>query len=142
MVSDPATPTVAPLPSASVICFVARPRVFGIKNDSRLTVKLLSVWALMDAGANICLTGDLNILADAINIPPLAITVTLHDDNTSHNDCCTKMGYIPLALTDGTIHWQQCFYSANAVETIISPQAILLSSNVFASWTMMGYKDS
>jgi hypothetical protein len=52
------------------------------------------------------------------------------------------MGYLPLPMTDGTIHWQQCFYSANAVETIISPQAILAASDVFASWTMTGYKDS
>jgi hypothetical protein len=96
----------------------------------------------MDAGANICLTGDLDILTNAINTPPLAIIVALHGDNTSFNDCCTKMGYIPLALTDRTIHWQQCFYLANAVETIISPQAILLSSDVFASWSMMGYIDS
>jgi hypothetical protein len=96
----------------------------------------------MDAGANICLTGNLDILANAIDIPPLAITVALHRDNTSFNDCCTKMGYIPLALMDGTIHWQQCFYLANAVETIISPQAILLSSDIFASWSMMGYRDS
>jgi hypothetical protein len=96
----------------------------------------------MDTGANICLTGDFNILANALNIPPLAIIVALHGDNTSFNDCCTKMGYILLALTDGTIHWQQCFYSANTVETIISPQAILLSSDVFPSWSMMGYRDS
>jgi hypothetical protein len=96
----------------------------------------------MDAGANICLTGNLDILADAIDIPPLAIAVALHGDNTSFDDFCTKMGYILLALTDGTIHWQQCFYSANAVETIISPQAILLSSDVFASWSMTGYRDS
>ncbi len=40
------------------------------------------------------------------------------------------------------IHWQQCFYSANAVETIISPQAILLSSDIFASWSMIRYRES
>ncbi len=75
----------------------------------------------MDAGANICLTGDLGILADAVDIPPLPITVALNGNCSSVDDCCTMQGYIPLALLDGTIHWQLCYYSANAVETIISP---------------------
>jgi len=96
----------------------------------------------MDAGANICLTGDLGILADAVDIPPLPITVALNGNCSSVDDCCTMRGYIPLALLDNTIHWQLCYYSANAVETIISPQAILSSSDLFASWTMTGYKDN
>ena len=49
-------------------------------------------------------------------------------------------GYLPLALSDGGIHWQLCYYSANAIETIISPQAVLALSNRFTSWTMTGYK--
>ena len=96
----------------------------------------------MDAGANICLTGDLEILADVVDIPPLPITVALNGNGSSVDDCCTKRSFIPLALSDGTIHWQICYYSANAVETIISPQAILNSSDIFASWTMTGYKDT
>jgi hypothetical protein len=94
----------------------------------------------MDAGANICLTGNLSILANVVTIPPLSITVALNDKGSTFDDCCTKMGYIPLPLMDGSIHWQQCFYSANMVETIISPQAILATSKVIASWTMTGYK--
>jgi hypothetical protein len=96
----------------------------------------------MDAGANICLTGDLDILADAVDIPPLPIMVALNGSGSLVDDCCTKRGYIPLALSDGTIHWQLCYYSANAIETIISPQAILGSSDLFSSWTMTGYKDT
>jgi hypothetical protein len=96
----------------------------------------------MDAGVNICLTGDLSILADAVDIPPLPITVALDGNGSSLDDCCTKKGYIPLTLSDGTIHWQLCYYSANAVKTIISPQAILGLSDLFASWTMTGYKDN
>jgi len=34
-----------------------------------------------------------------------------------------------------------CFYCKNAVETIISPQAILASNEVFVSWTQTGFKD-
>jgi hypothetical protein len=131
------------LPSDSVMQVVARPRVFGIKNDSCSTVTLKSDWTLMDAGANICLTGDIALLADAVSIPPLPITVALHGNgSSSFNACCMQMGYLLLTLTDGFIHWQKCFYSANAVKTIISPQAILATSNVFASWTMTGYRNS
>ena len=128
-------------PSASVIRVVVTPRVFGIKDDSRSSVQVKD-WSLMDAGANICLTGDIRLLANAIDIPPLPITVALNGNGSSVDDCCTMRSFIPLALSDGTIHWQLCYYSANAVETIISPQAILSSSDLFASWTMMGYKDN
>jgi len=127
-------------PSASVIRIVATPRVFGIKNDSGSSVQVNDL-SLMDAGANICLTGDLELLTDAVDIPPLPITVALNGGGSTMDDCCTKRGFIPLALSDGTIHWQLCYYSANAVETIISPQAILGSSDLLTSWTMTGYKD-
>ena len=43
--------------------------------------------------------------------------------------------------TDGSVYWQICFYCANVVETIISPQAVLASSDVFHTWTQTGYKD-
>ncbi len=124
----------------SVIRVVLTPRVFGIKGNCRARVQIKD-WSLMDAGANICLTGDLSILANAVDIPPLPITVALNGNGSTVDDCCTMKGYIPLTLSDGTIHWQLCYYSANAVETIISPQAILGSSDLFASWTMAGYKD-
>ena len=134
------TTTIFP-PSASAIRVVVTPQVFGIKDDRRSSVQIKE-WSLMDVGVNICLTGDLGILADAVDIPPLLITVALNGNGSSVDDCCTKRGFIPLALSDGTIHWQLCYYSANAIETIISPQAILHSSDLFASWTMTGYKDT
>jgi hypothetical protein len=96
----------------------------------------------MDAGTNICLMGDLSILADAVDIPLLPITAAINGNGSSQDNCCTKKGYIPLTLSNCTIHWQLCYYFANAVKTIISPQAILGSSNLFASWTMTWYKDN
>jgi hypothetical protein len=128
-------------PLASVIRVVVTPRVFGIKDDCCSSVRV-NDWSLMDDGTNICLTGNLDILADAVDIPPLPITVALNGSGSLVDDCCTKQGYIPLALSDGTMHWQLCYYSANAIETIISPQAILGSSDLFSSWTMTGYKDN
>jgi hypothetical protein len=44
-------------------------------------------------------------------------------------------------ILDGSIHWQVCFFCANTVEMIISPQAILASSNFFVTWMMTGFKD-
>ena len=126
---------------ASVIRVVLHPRVFGINKDCCASVQIKD-WSLMDAGANICLMGDLTILADAVSIPPLPITVALNSNTPTVDDCCTMKGYIPLTLLDGSVHWQLCYYSANATETIISPQAILSSSDIFASWTMTGYKSA
>ena len=44
-----------------------------------------------------------------------------------------------LQLDDSLIYWQDCYYSKNAVETIISSQAIVDLSDVFQSWHQSGY---
>ena len=46
----------------------------------------------------------------------------------------------PLQLDDGSIYWQVCYFFINAVETIISPQAIVDLSDVFQSWHQTGYR--
>ena len=76
-----------------------------------------------------------------VEIPPLPISVAVNGDVPTLDDSCTRRGYLPLQLSDGSTHWQLCFYCKNAVETIISPQAILASSDVFVSWTQTGFKD-
>jgi hypothetical protein len=85
----------------------------------------------MDGGANICLTGDLSILVGVVDIPPMPITVATAGSNPTLDDSCTKRGFLPLTLPDGFIYWQLCFFCTNAAETIISPQAILASSDVY-----------
>jgi hypothetical protein len=57
----------------------------------------------------------------------------------TQDDCCTARGKIPLQLDDGSIYWQACYYSKNTVEMIISPQAIVDSSDVVRSWHQTGY---
>jgi hypothetical protein len=96
----------------------------------------------MDSGANISITGDLSSLVNVVNIPPMPITVAVTGAAALDDDCCTKRGYTPLTLKDGSIYWQFCLYCATAFETIISPQAILASSDVFVSWMQTGYKDN
>ncbi len=72
----------------------------------------------------------------------MAITVAILGDTTvSLDNYCTKRGYTPLSLEDGSIYWQLCYFCANGVETITSPQAVLATSDVFTSWTQTGYKD-
>jgi hypothetical protein len=132
--------SVVPSISDSVVHVKCFPRVFGLHNDSQLPVRIKKPLSLINGGANICLTNNLSLLVDAIDIQLLPITVALNNTVTLNN-CCTKQGFIPLTLTDGSIHWQICYYCANAAETIISPQAILASSNVFSLWTMTSFKD-
>ena len=94
---------------------------------------------LIDGGANICITGDLDSLFDVVAIPPLSISVAM-EGASSLDDCCTARGMTPIQLDDGSIYWQACYFCANAVETIISPQAIVDSSDVFQSWHQTGYR--
>jgi hypothetical protein len=95
----------------------------------------------MDGRANICVTGDLTLLVGIVDIPPMAISVAIDGTDITENDCCTKRGYTPLTCKYGSIYWQLCFFCANVVKTIISPQAILASSNVFYSWIQTRFKD-
>ena len=67
--------------------------------------------------------------------------MAVNGDAPTLDDLCTRRGYLPLTLSDGSTRLQLCFYCKNAVETIISPQAILASSDVFVSRTQTGYKD-
>jgi hypothetical protein len=83
----------------------------------------------------------LDILVDVVSIAPLPISVATKTGDISMDDCCTKKGLIPLSLTDRSVYYQPCYYCKNAVETIISPQAILASSDVLVTWTQTGHKD-
>jgi hypothetical protein len=125
-------------PFSSVTRVMAWPQMLGFRGDSSSYARMVKMAAvlvgtppsLIDGGANICITGDINLLVDVVNIPPLPISVALHGILTL-DDCCTARGLLPIQLDDGSVYWQTCYYSKNAVETIISPQAIVNSSDVF-----------
>ena len=95
----------------------------------------------MDGGANICLTGVLDLLVEVVLIAPLPILVATKAGEILLDDCCTKRGLLPLTLADGSIYYQPCYYCKNAVETIISPQAILAACEVLVRWTQTGHRD-
>ncbi len=95
----------------------------------------------MDSGANICLTGVLDLLVDVVTIASLPISVATKTGDITMDNCCTNKGLIPLTLADGLVYYQPCYYCKNAVETIISPQAIIASSDVLVTWTQTGHKD-
>jgi hypothetical protein len=114
-------------------------RVCGLLLDNDLVVHVshavtgsdtLDNPSLMDGGANICLTGILDLLVEVVLIPLLPILVATKTGDISMDDCCTKRGLLPLTLADGLVCFQPCYYCKNAVETIISPQAILAASDV------------
>ncbi len=124
-------------PFSSITWVMAWPQMLGFQDNSSSYARMVKTVAvsggtppsLIDGGANICITGDINLLVDVVNIPPLSISVALHGDSTI-NDCCTARGLLPLQLDDWSVCWQICYYSKNAVKTIISPQAIVNSSDV------------
>jgi hypothetical protein len=141
------------IPSEGVQPVVGLPRVVGLHDStgsyarvnhlaySATTHDTTSHPSMMDGGANICVTCVLGLLVDISSIPPLPITVATKTDHISIDDCCTKRGYLPLTHTDGSVYYQICYYCANAPETIISPDAILQSSDILAHWYQEGHRD-
>ena len=94
-----------------VIC---EPCVCGLRGDSTSAVTLRED-PLVDGGSNICVTGDLGILLDVVDIQPISISVAIEGMPTSLDDCITKQGLLPLTMTDGSYFYQPCFYCANLV---------------------------
>jgi hypothetical protein len=97
--------------------------------------------SMMDSGTNICVMGILGLLVKVSTIPPLPILVATKSNLLSLDNCCTKRGYLPLMLDDGSIYYQICYYCANALETIISLDAILQASNILTHWQQEGHRD-
>jgi hypothetical protein len=73
--------------SDSVTHVICEPRVCGLHGDSSSAVTLRED-PLVDGGSNICVTGDLGILLDVVDIQPISIS--------SLDDCITKEGLLPL----------------------------------------------
>jgi hypothetical protein len=129
----------------SVTHVVCSSRVCGVWGNNPTLVTILRIAKsngnLIDGGSNVCVTVDLTTLLDITDITPINILVALDGTPTSLDDKITKRGLLPLTHLDGTIYYQTCFFCANMVKTIISPAAILDSSNLFYYWNQEGCKD-
>jgi hypothetical protein len=128
----------------SVTHVIFSPRVSSIRGNSfsiRTCVTGQKASRLTDGGFKVCVTGYLGLLLNLMDINPLKFSVALECKPYSFDDCITKQGLLPLSLSDETTYYQTCYYCTNMVETIISPSAILASSNVFVQWTQVGFKD-
>ena len=134
-----------PLIMDSVTHVVCSPRVCGVRSDDVSSVKILRVsdksGHLIDGRSNVCVTGNLHTLLDVTDIAPIDISVALDGAPSLVDDRITKRGLLPLTLSDGTTYFQTCFYCANMVKTIISPAAIVASSDVFYYRNQEGCKD-
>jgi|APFre7841882793_1041355.scaffolds.fasta_scaffold00591_4 hypothetical protein len=96
--------------------------------------------SMADLGANVCVTSDPSILIDVIDIDPipLGVAATSPDAPTTF---CTKQGYLPIPLLDGSYHYQPFLYNPNATDTILSPAHVMWSSPSISSWRQSGSKD-
>ena len=80
----------------SVHRVVTCPRVLGFQGSGRSYARInLTAMApsaapgrLIDGGANICITGDLDSLSNVVAIPPLSISVAV-EGASSIDDCCS-----------------------------------------------------
>ena len=94
---------------------------------------------LVDSGANINITNNLNLLSDVWIITPFNISVAINNAHTS-SGLCTHRGMLQLTLNDGNTLTTACYYCPTAVETIISPQAVLASSSALCQWSQVGFR--
>jgi hypothetical protein len=87
----------------SVTCVVVVPRICGLSGDSTIAVTVRpstnSDSTLVDTGANICITGVLDLLVDMVVISPLPISVAVHGSGVSLDDCCTHCGRVAIGYS-------------------------------------------
>ena len=135
------------LPFASAYEVRAEPCVYGIETDAtikyhnhRICVLRKTPKGMIDSGANICMTDNLDILSNVVNIVPFSISLAVETDGSpARISQCTKKGILHLTKSDGGVHPQICYYNADAAETIISPTAICADSKgVLTSWSLHG----
>ena len=95
---------------------------------------------MADTGANVCVTGDASILVDLVDIDPVPLGVAVKSTDTRAS-LCTKRGFLPIPLLDGSYHYQPFLYNPHASDTILSPAHVMWSSTRIAKWQQSGSKD-
>ena len=94
---------------------------------------------MADSGANVCITGDASILVDLVDIDPIPLGVAVNSKDTE-SSLCTKQGFLPIPLLNGTYHYQPFLFNPHASERILSPAHVMWSSTCIAKWTQSGSK--
>ena len=98
-----------PTTVVSVAHVLGSPRVCSINSADTTSITVTptdDTCPLFDGGSNICITGDASLLVDAVDIPPVTISVALAGGPSSFDDTITKQGLLPLTLSDGTTYYQ------------------------------------
>jgi hypothetical protein len=126
----------------SIMHVMVSPGIYGIHGNSKSSICILQVMGqaanLIDCGSNVCVTSNLGILLEVIDINPFAILVALDGAPSFSDNCITKHGLLPLTLSNVTTYYQACFYCSNIVETIIFLAMVLAASNIFVGWIRSG----
>ena len=63
---------------------------------------------MIDGGSNLCVTGNLGLLLDIVDVKQFKILVAIEGEPSSFDDCITKRGLLPLSLSNGTTYYQTC----------------------------------
>ena len=95
--------------------------------------------SMADSGANVCITSDISLLTDIVDIPPISLGVAVRSDDSTMA-MCTQQGFLHIPLLDGTIHRQPFLVNPNATETILSPAHVMWSSDKISAWSQAGSK--
>ena len=109
-------------PVIHTISFIlCQPRVCG---GLQVSTTITSQHSLVDGGANINITNNISNLTNVHAITPFQISVAVNKDSNV-SSYCTHYGMLPLSRDNGKIVNVKCYYCPDAVETIISPAAVL-----------------
>ena len=93
----------------------------------------------MDSGANRNVTNDRSIIRNYSTITPIPIFGIDNREAACH---IIGKGITEIETTDGSSLEIQMFYSVHCSGTIISPNAIVLQSKNFTSWTQTSHLDT
>jgi hypothetical protein len=115
------TPTIHRLMHAAWVHSIRPNQVYQIQQNLHI-----------DGGANRFITGNKDLLISYTNIPRFFMSSA----STENEICCTGRGYLPWRAPCGTTILVKCYYSEQAVDTIISLTDIVvnLTSN-YTGWT-------
>ena len=97
--------------------------------------------SMADSGANVCITSDESILIDVVDIDPIPLGVAVKSSDVTAS-LCTRKGFLPIPLLDGSYHYQPFLVNPNASDTILSPAHVMWSSNRIKKWQQSGSKDT